>query len=188
MGLMKKTLGVATLGTSVAAEKAVKAGAGMMSTKGLDVSEEEGAAGALFAGMSHEGGRNAHVTLYDDRIERVKERSRLSMSSAKQDTEVTAIKSVSSVQAKKDGMLFTKVTAYASGNNIDFKFRHDEAQKFKDAIMSLILDKGAAGSPVPTQAAPDIADQIKKLAELCDVGVLTSEEFDAKKTELLAKM
>lgn len=37
-------------------------------------------------------------------------------------------------------------------------------------------------------AAPDIADQIKKLAELRDAGILTADEFDAKKAELLARM
>ena len=192
MGLMKKaakgTLAVSTLGASVAAEKAVKAGAGMMSAKGSNVSADEATAGAIFVGMSHEAGRNAKVTLYRDRIERVKERSRVSMSSARQDTEVTAIKSVASIQAKKDGMMFTKVTVYASGNDIVFRFRHEDAKKFKDAIMSLILDDGQSSVAVETSAAPDIAEQLKKLAELRDAGVITAEDFEAKKTELLARM
>jgi Short C-terminal domain len=188
MGLMKKTLDAATLG----AEKAIKAGAERM--KGADVSEEEAAAaaaaGVVFVGWSHESGRNALVTLYRDRIERVKERSRLSMSSAKQDTEVTPIRSVSSVQAKKDGFTFTKVTVYASGNNIEFKFRHDDAQKFKDAVMELILP--ASVQPVaPTPDAPaasDHAEQIKKLGDLRGAGLLTPEEFEAKKAEILDRM
>ena len=37
-------------------------------------------------------------------------------------------------------------------------------------------------------AAPDVADQIAKLATLRDQGALTSEEFEAKKTELLDRM
>jgi hypothetical protein len=188
MGIMRTTLAVTTLGGSVAAEKAIKAGAGMASARGADVSEEEAGAGAIFVGMSHESGRNAKVTLYGDRIERVKERSRMSMSKAKQDTEVTAIKSVTSVQAKKDGMAFTKVTVYASGNNIDFKFRHDDAQSFKNAIMGLILAEASTAPTHSQPAAPDIADQIKKLAELRDSGVVTPEEFEAKKIELLAKL
>jgi Short C-terminal domain len=36
--------------------------------------------------------------------------------------------------------------------------------------------------------SPDIADQIKKLADLRDQGVLTEDEFQQKKAELLAKM
>lgn len=39
-----------------------------------------------------------------------------------------------------------------------------------------------------TAATPDVADQIAKLATLRDQGALTSEEFEAKKTELLDRM
>ena len=35
---------------------------------------------------------------------------------------------------------------------------------------------------------PDIADQIEKLAQLRDKGILTEEEFQAKKTDLLSRM
>jgi hypothetical protein len=192
MGLIKKaakgTLAVSTLGASVAAEKAVKAGVGAIGARGANVSEEEAASGALFVGMSHEGGRNSRVTLYSDRIERVKERSRMSMSKAHQDNEITPIKAVASVQAKKDGMVFTTVTVYATGNNIDFRFKHEDARAFKDAIMGVILSPAGAQAPLIQQAAPDIADQIKKLGDLRDAGVLTDDEFQAKKAELLAKM
>ena len=198
MGRFKKALAVSTFGASVAAEKAVKVGAEAVSARRADSAEpgpdpaaaaEQGgvAERALFVGMSHEDGRNAKVSLYRDRIERVKERSRVSMSKADQDVEMTAIKSVSSVQAKKDGIRFTEVTVYASGNNIDFKFSHLEAKAFKDAIMALILG-AEAPSAAPQPAAADGADQIRKLAELRDAGVLTDEEFDTKKTELLGRM
>ena len=93
----------------------------------------------LFQGMSHEHGRNAMVTLYPNRIERTKKRSRASFSKAHQDFEVTPIKSVTSVSAEKDGMRRTKVTVYAAANAIDFRFEHAEAHAFKDAIMALIL-------------------------------------------------
>ena len=45
------------------------------------------------------------------------------------------------------------------------------------------------GTPAPAQAGGgDIADQIRKLAELRDQGHLTQAEFDAKKVELLKRM
>jgi len=47
-------------------------------------------AGILFEGTSHDSGRNAKVTLYSDRLERVKEAKRSSFSSARQDVEVTS--------------------------------------------------------------------------------------------------
>lgn len=42
-----------------------------------------------------------------------------------------------------------------------------------------------AAQPAPTE---DIPGQIAKLAELRDTGILTPEEFDAKKAELLARL
>ncbi len=49
-----------------------------------------------------------------------------------------------------------------------------------------MADRGPVASESP--AAPDVADQIAKLATLRDQGALTSEEFEAKKTELLDRM
>lgn len=88
---------------------------------------------------SHDEGRNAQVTLYPDRIERVQERSRMSLSRAKQDTEVIPVRSISSVQAKKDGLRYTKVTVFASGNTIDFRLRHDDGQAFKNQLTAIIV-------------------------------------------------
>jgi hypothetical protein len=141
----------------------------------------------LFVGTSHEAGRNAHVSLYPDRIERVKQRSRVSASKAHQDVEITAIKSVSSVQARKDGFR-TEVTVFASGNNIDFRFEHAEAKAFTDAIMALILGGAPVAAARPEPVAVDVTDQIKKLADLRDAGALSDEEFNAKKTELLGRI
>jgi hypothetical protein len=49
-----------------------------------------------------------------------------------------------------------------------------------------------AAAPAPVAAAPppsaNIPEQIKKLAELRDMGVLTADEFEAKKKELLSRM
>ena len=43
--------------------------------------------------------------------------------------------------------------------------------------------------PQKPQAAPiDVTEQIKKLGELRDQGLLTEQEFDSKKQELLARM
>jgi uncharacterized membrane protein YeaQ/YmgE (transglycosylase-associated protein family) len=39
-----------------------------------------------------------------------------------------------------------------------------------------------------TQAYDDVTEQIRKLGELRDQGVLTNEEFDAKKAELLSRL
>lgn len=101
--------------------------------------------GAILQVASHDEGRNATVTVCQNRIERVKARAFGSISRARQDTEVTPIKSVSSVQATKDGFR-TKVTLFASGNTIDLCVSHDEARRPSEAVMQLILE--------PTLTAP----------------------------------
>jgi hypothetical protein len=111
------------------------------------------AAGILFEGTSHDPGRNAKVTLHVDRLERVKEAKMASLSRAKQDVEVTPVRSITSVQASKDGMLYTKVTAFASGNNIEFRFGHDEAQRFKDTLMKLVLQGPPHSGRCPSDPA-----------------------------------
>jgi hypothetical protein len=93
----------------------------------------------LLVVTSHDEGRNASVRLWPDRIEREKARSRTSLSRARQDTEVTPVKAVSSVQTKKDGLRFTKVIVFATGNTIEFRLSHDEAHRFRDAVMALVL-------------------------------------------------
>ncbi|MBI2692614.1 MAG: SHOCT domain-containing protein [Solirubrobacterales bacterium] len=69
-------------------------------------------------------------------------------------------------------------------------------------MVAALRDLGAEADVLPNQAntpvtsvspeiestPDDIPSQIAKLAELHDAGILTSEEFDAKKTELLRRM
>lgn len=160
--------------------------------RGANVTAAEAAAGLRWHGMSHEAGRNAHVRLFSDRIEREKPRGRLSVSSAAQDHEVIPIRSVTSVNIKKDGLTLSKVTVKSGGGEIPFRFRHEDAQSFRGAIMPLVIAAGhppsQAAVPTPTAAEPDVADQIRKLAELRDAGIVSEEEFQAKKAELLKRM
>ncbi|HXH57707.1 SHOCT domain-containing protein [Iamia sp.] len=108
----------------------------------------------LFQGTSHDEGRNAEVYLYADRIERVKARSRASLSRANQDVEVTPMRSVSSVQTRKKGMR-TNVAVYASGNNIDFRFGHSEAARFRHIITEMLLGHHVQPmAPLISQPAP----------------------------------
>jgi hypothetical protein len=54
----------------------------------------------------------------------------------------------------------------------------------------LVKTSSPAGVPAPGtfRGTADVLDQIKRLAELRDTGVLTDEEFDAKKAELLRRL
>ncbi|WP_139334967.1 SHOCT domain-containing protein [Mycobacterium sp. GA-1841] len=67
---------------------------------------------------------------------------------------------------------------------------HGRAETFIAAFRQVRSGSSAAG-PAPTQqthSGPDLADQIRKLSELRDAGILTDEEFNAKKVDLLSRM
>ena len=62
-----------------------------------------------------------------------------------------------------------------------------------NAVLGIMKDATPAqvnvvNQPPPPAAQPDILDQIKKLADLHAAGVLTDEEFAAKKADLLDRM
>jgi Bacterial PH domain len=77
------------------------------------------------------------------------------------------------------------------------------AQQFRDSLLSMVhyakqrpqrvtvqapahsaTNQSLAAAPAPT--APDRFDQLKKLAELKELGILTDEEFQSEKTKLLS--
>jgi hypothetical protein len=59
-----------------------------------------------------------------------------------------------------------------------------EAKKFKELVEAKIQEKKL----VPSVQVVSIADEIKKFSDLKNQGILTEEEFNSKKTELLAKI
>ena len=68
------------------------------------------------------------------------------------------------------------------GKKEDFANFQAQLEEIRDKIQPNV-----AGGPT-APAAEDIPTQIQKLASLKDAGILTEEEFAAKKAELLAKM
>jgi hypothetical protein len=101
-----------------------------------------------------------------------------------QEVEEFPLKSISSV-ATSGGML-GKLKVHASGNSAVI------ANMAMDR-MNVIAKAIRAGKPEPAAASggggqPDVMEQLKKLAELRDLGVLTQEEFDAKKADLLSRL
>ena len=93
-------------------------------------------------------------------------------------------------------------TASSSGNNRSNNFFNENSFTFDTSVISnermeevvnfikkKIDDiKKGNNSPAPAQnntALPLIADELLKLKQLTDMGVLTQEEFDAKKKQLL---
>jgi hypothetical protein len=164
---------------------------------------------------SHIEGKNATVEVYADRVEWTRPRGlsaakltaglmtggasfvATGVRSGKAGTEMIPVKSISSVTTKRDGLLYTKVSAICSGNTIDFRVSHAEAQPIKELLTSLVLGTHPAqqaGSPQAASqtpaavVAPDAMEQLRKLGELHQAGILTEEEFQAKKSELLRRL
>jgi uncharacterized membrane protein YdbT with pleckstrin-like domain len=78
------------------------------------------------------------------------------------------------------------LTASETGDNL-FK-RIGDPVKFKTAMLNAKEKLGYEGTGSHAQRADSIPEQIAELDELRKQGILTDEEFKAKKKELLAKM
>ena len=69
-------------------------------------------------------------------------------------------------------------------NSVIFSMdQNEKAEQIKDYIESIILNRSKGGQTVIQQASA--ADEILKFKSLLDAGVITQEEFDAKKKALL---
>ncbi len=100
---------------------------------------------------------------------------------------VTSVKS-------ETGMRSGKLTIFTSGNKAELKDIHPKARvtEIGDYVRARISAKSSDKQSEPT-AAPAVPpdgpmEQLKKLGELRDAGVLNDAEFEAKKTELLSRM
>lgn len=90
----------------------------------------------------------------------------------------------------RSGMVQGTVVILAAGSEakIERVYKDDGRALVDDA--RALLAAGAQTAAVPAPAAPvdDIPAQIQKLAGLRDAGILSADEFEAKKAELLARM
>jgi hypothetical protein len=94
------------------------------------------------------------------------------------------------------GLSVTDISRYGSGKDSArqapnaIPITKNRADIFQEAARRIRERTDAVRSAPSAIVAPqpDIPGQLKQLAELRDAGVLTSEEFDSKKAELLARM
>lgn len=121
-----------------------------------------------------------------------------------EDGEVIPISSVSHVGKRRGKGLNTEVVFTTSGGDLVMRVGHGLADKVIETVMAIqrgdiplapVDTAPAAGYGVaPEPAAPsaaggeDVMAQIQQLASLRDAGVLTEEEFAAKKAELLSRI
>ena len=96
---------------------------------------------------------------------------------------------VNSVQTE-GSMMSGKLTIYSSGNKavIERVMPKERVTEIGDYVRAKIGGGGAAAPEPQKQAAPDVMQQLQQLGQLRESGVLTDEEFEAKKTDLLSRL
>ena len=116
--------------------------------------------------------------------------------------ETVLLKHVTNVSSRKDGIMYYAVDVQTSAgavvNTVAFRVNRDEAAHFRTAILAAMQQLDApSGAPIIIQqaaataspaATPDLTGQLLQLASLRDAGVLTEDEFAAKKADILARM
>lgn len=167
----------------------------------------------IYEFMSHIEGKNAKVQIWSDRIEW----ERKAVSSRKvaagamtlgltllasgirgKDTDLVPMKSVTSVTSKKGAGFNTVVRVNTAGGAVEFRVAHKEAEAARKVINELILTRDqpviqvvipapVAEASAPATSTPDITAQLIQLGQLRDAGILTDDEFNAKKAELLSR-
>ncbi|MGI8806558.1 MAG: PH domain-containing protein [Acidimicrobiales bacterium] len=89
---------------------------------------------------------------------------------------------LTSVDHKK-GIAFGNLDLAAAGDRSHVTMiNKDEIERVAQAIRQRVAQ---THTPGPQPSSPDVADQIRKLAGLRDDGILSPEEFEAKKRQLL---
>lgn len=176
--------------------------------------QQEAEEPVLYEVISHiQGGKNSTVRLYADRLEWKRDRGvstgklvagalTLGASLAvtgvrgrKDGYEVLYLDQITNVGSASDGLLFYAVTASTAGGDVVFRVNRDKGREFQEAILkakrefmqcsqNVTVVQQASAAP----SEPDVLDQLKKLGELKDAGILSEEEFAAKKAELLSRM
>jgi len=91
---------------------------------------------------------------------------------------------IASVDYKK-GMAFGELDIAAAGDHARAKqIPKKQVEELASRIKAKVAERRA--TPLATHHAPlDPADQIRKLADLRDEGILSEQEFQAKKTQIL---
>lgn len=109
------------------------------------------------------------------------------MSKTTEDFPYSKISSVS----WNSGMMVGTVVVFASGNKAEItNVNKDDGKAMVGALRARLADSPpvVAGPVATAPGQPDVMEQLKKLGDLRDAGILSEEEFSAKKAELLARL
>jgi hypothetical protein len=170
----------------------------------------------LYEVVSHIDGKNAKVRLWSDRLEWERARGisgakitagiatggmsflATGFRGGKDAYEMLPLNHITSVANRKDGMLYHLVEVQTAGGTIGFRVKREDAAQFRQAILNQLQVR--ANTPISVQVsepavlasvatgAVDHVVQLQQLAQLRDAGLLSDDEFAAKKAEILTRM
>jgi hypothetical protein len=105
------------------------------------------------------------------------------------DMESFLFNNISSIENSK-GFMGHSITIHASGNKVNMKWINSgNVKEFTEYVNEKLNSAKEKSSNESTNTnEEDIPSQIQKLADLKEKGLLTEEEFENKKSELLNKM
>jgi hypothetical protein len=140
--------------------------------------------GCLMLDDSFDDGAFEFLLVFPDRVEYVNDGKLSVIGKRGKGVEVIPISKISSVSTKKK-LVFELVQITTSSQVIEFQSDPYNAPKLKSKILELMnaSTPDTAGSPLT-----DPSEQLVKLSDLHKAGVITDEEFAAKKTELLKRI
>lgn len=97
------------------------------------------------------------------------------------DLEVFPYSNISSIEMGK-GLMGHKISFFSSGNKVTMKWINlGDLNGFVKHVKENIGKKEVS----TTERSSSVADELKKFADLKEAGIITQEEFDVKKKELL---
>ncbi|HRG77785.1 MAG TPA: PH domain-containing protein [Leptospiraceae bacterium] len=88
----------------------------------------------------------------------------------------------------KAGIIFANIRIYGRNNIMEIDMSKPDAEAYARLINNAMESYKHPTATVPTATQPDPLAQIQKLAELKEQGILSEEEFNEKKKQLLARL
>ncbi len=163
---------------------------------------------AVYEFQSHVNGRNAVVHVFSDRIEWTQPRSiskgkvaagfltgGLSLVAGVKDnktggSEMIPVRSMTGVNTKRDGFMFTKVIVTASGTVIEFRVTNDAAKQIKQVLTQLMVGTVPVQSHTPqapalTTESRSVNDRLAQLESLMAARLITPEEYSSRQRDIL---
>ncbi|HEY5475700.1 MAG TPA: SHOCT domain-containing protein [Tepidiformaceae bacterium] len=141
---------------------------------------------AIAVGYTFANAADEFLLVFADRVELVSKGKR-TWPHEGAGTETIPMSRISSAECKIDE-IWSVLQVHTSGNTLEFKAKQASGPYLREVILqqmssSASSTEGAAGAP-----GVDVTEQLRKLGELHQAGIVTDEEFAKKKAELLDRL